>query len=139
MKTSNLSNSKITTMKHHLKNFALVTATLLASGCATSSKDVAPTYVSPLLYSSYDCQQLAGETQRLSIRYNQLAERIDTAAENDKKLAVTGALFFFPIFFIGGNKDREQEYSRLKGEYDALHQTAVQKKCAGAVNATPSN
>ena len=30
--------------------------------------------------------------------------------------------------FIGGN-DRKEELSRLKGEYDALEQAAIQKNC----------
>ena len=125
-------------MKTFCKLLVLAVFTSIVMGCASSSKDLAASYVSPLQYSVYDCQQLAAETQRISVRFNQLAERIDTAAENDKKIAA-GAIFFYPIFFLGGNKDRENEYSRLKGEYEAIHQAAVQRKCSGVVNTIPAN
>lgn len=107
---------------------------ILLSGCATTSKDLAPTYVSPIQYQQYDCQQLTAELQRISTRVNQLSGRLDEAASNDKLLMGAGLLLFWPaLFALGGTKTQEQEYSRLRGEYDAVNQSAIQKKCEGAV------
>ena len=38
------------------------------AGCASSSAEIAPTYVSPVMYQSYTCQQLALEAQGISQR-----------------------------------------------------------------------
>ena len=37
-------------------------------GCASSSQDIMPAYVSPVQYQSYTCQQLALEAQSISTR-----------------------------------------------------------------------
>lgn len=107
-----------------------IAASLLATGCATASKDIAATYVSPIQYQSYDCPQLVAELQRISGRVSQIGGRLDEAASNDKMITGAGVILFWPaLFFIGGTKAQEQEYSRLKGEYDAVNQVAIQKKC----------
>ncbi|WP_342128533.1 hypothetical protein [Hydrogenophaga sp. OTU3427] len=114
-----------------------LTASLLAiaiglGGCATSSKDVATAYVSPMQYQSYDCDQLASESQRLQVRVTQLGGRLDEAASNDKAITGVGMILFWPaLFALGGTKQQEAEYARLKGEYDAIQQAATLKKCPG--------
>jgi hypothetical protein len=115
-------------------------AVLIATtGCATSSKDVASAYVSPIQYQSYDCDQLAAESQRLTGRVQQLGGRLDEAANNDKVLTGVALLLFWPAAFaIGGTKTQEAEYARMKGEADAIQQSAVAKKCPGAMTAPPA-
>jgi hypothetical protein len=105
-----------------------VTSTLL--GCATAGKDIVATYVSPLQFSSLDCDQLKMEMVRLGGRVNQLTGRLDEAAGNDKAILVGGGLLFFPaLFALGGMKQQETELGRLKGEAEALQSATVQKKC----------
>jgi len=59
---------------------------------------------------------------------------LDEAASNDKSIGVVGAVIFWPaLFALGGTKQQEAEYARLKGEYNAVQQSAVIKKCSGAV------
>lgn len=107
---------------------------LVASGCATGSRDIASSYTSPIQYQSYDCNQLAGEAQRLQSRVNQLGGRLDEAAMNDKALVGVGLLLFWPaLFALGGTKQQEAEYARMKGEYDAIQQSAIARKCTGVV------
>jgi hypothetical protein len=110
-------------------------AVLIATtGCATSSKDVATTYVSPIQYQSYDCDQLAAEAQRLTGRVQQLGGRLDEAASNDKAIMGVGLILFWPaLFALGGTKQQEAEYARLKGEAEALQQAAVFRKCPGVM------
>ena len=115
---------------------AIVSVTIALAGCATASKDIAANYVSPMQFQSYDCGQLSSETQRIQSRVNQLGGRLDEAASNDKTIGVVGALLFWPaLFALGGTKQQEAEYSRLKGEYDAIHQSAIIKKCPGVITA----
>jgi hypothetical protein len=122
-------------MKNPSKKLLLIAVTAIA-GCATSSKDVPTAYVSPMQYQNYDCGQLSGESTRLLQRVNQLGGRLDEAAANDKAIATAGGLLFWPaLFALGGTKQQEAEYGRLKGEYDAIQQVAVLKKCDGTTPA----
>jgi len=99
-------------------------------GCATASKDVATTYVSPIQYSNYDCDQLCQELARIQGRVRQPSGRLDEAASNDKAIAGVGILLFWPaLFALGGTKQQEAELSRLKGEYEALQVASTNKKC----------
>lgn len=111
-----------------------ITSAAALAGCATSSKDVASTYVSPLQYQGHDCDQLAAESQRVQGRANQLAGRLDQAASNDKAIMAGGIILFWPaLFALGGTKEQEAEYGRLKGEADAVQQAAIQKRCSNVV------
>jgi hypothetical protein len=120
------------------KVVALLVSSCLAipAGCATASKDVTPAYVSPLQFQSYDCQQIAAEAARLQVRVQDLGGRLDQANTNDKVLVAVGVVLFWPALFFVGNKNQEAEFARLKGEYDALQQQAVQRKCPGIVTPT---
>jgi outer membrane murein-binding lipoprotein Lpp len=107
---------------------------LAASGCATGSRDIAISYTSPIQYQSYDCNQIASEAQRLQSRVSQLGGRLDEAATNDKALVGIGLILFWPaLLALGGTKQQEAEYARIKGEHEALQQSAVAKKCPGVV------
>lgn len=108
----------------------IIGTTLSVGGCATASKDLSATYVSPMQYSSYDCAQLTAEAERIQARVVQLGGRLDQAAQNDVGLTVVGVILFWPaLFALGGTKQQEAEYSRLKGEYDAVQQALIAKKC----------
>ena len=105
------------------------------SGCATSSKNIGSAYVSPLQYQAYDCEQLGAEAARITQAAQQLGGRLDDAASNDAALMGVGLILFWPaLFALGGNKAQEAEYSRLKGEADAVQRTAIAKKCPGALS-----
>lgn len=118
---------------------SIAAVSVALAGCATSSKDVATAYVSPIQYQGYDCGQLASEAARLQTRISPLGGRLDEAASNDKALAGVSIILFWPAAFaLGGTKNQEAEYSRLKGEYDAIQQAATAKKCAGIVPPTPT-
>jgi hypothetical protein len=120
------------------RSVAALTAIAVLAGCATASKDVSTTYLSPVTYQHYDCEQIGAEIARVQQRAGQLAGRLDEAASNDKTIAGVGLILFWPaLFALGGTKQQEAEYARLKGESDALSQAAINRKCPGAV-AAPS-
>jgi len=113
------------------KSIAALVASGILTACATAGKDVASSYVSPMQYANYDCDQLRAESMRISGRVNQLTGRLDEAASNDKAIAGVGMILFWPaLFALGGTKQQEEELSRLKGEYDAIEATSTTKKCA---------
>lgn len=94
-----------------------------------------PTFLQCNIKITIAINQLIAETRRIQTRVNQLAGRLDEAAENDKALTGVGIILFWPaLFALGGTKQQEAEYGRLKGEYDAVQQASVLKKCKGIVN-----
>ncbi len=109
----------------------------LAAACSTASKDIAPIYASPLPYEGYGCAEIASEMARIDTRTAVLARQLDEAASRDRSTLVLGTLFFLPaLFTIGGTKEAQAEYARLKGEREALREAAVAKGCAASASAT---
>lgn len=116
----------------------LLCVTMTQYGCSTASKNISASYVSPLQFQAYDCDQLSSESQRIQTRVGELTGRLDNAATNDKWIMTAGLLLAWPaLFALGGTKEQEAEYARLKGEYDAIHQSAVMRKCPGVITPQP--
>lgn len=103
----------------------------ILSGCASQPEDISTQYVSTLQYKDYDCAQLTGEAARVSRRASELHGSLEKTANNDAAQMGVGLILFWPtLFFLeGGDGAQAQEYSRLKGERDAIEQVSVQKKC----------
>ncbi|MGV0959029.1 MAG: hypothetical protein ACOYB1_04255 [Limnohabitans sp.] len=121
------------------KSGVWLSALAVLTGCTTASQNITAEYISPNQYQSYDCQQLAQESTRILVRVKQLGVRLDQAAQNDKAIGVVGAILFWPaLFALGGTKQQEAEYARLKGEYEAVSQTQIQKKC-GVSTSSPTS
>lgn len=104
----------------------------MITGCATTSNDISAVYVSPLQYASYDCDQMAMEGQRIQVRASQMGARIDQSASNGNLATAAAVVIFWPAaFFTGsGNKEQQAEFSRLKGEKEAVDQAVILKKCS---------
>ena len=116
--------------KFFQKVIAILSIFVFLNACAKSSKDIVGTYVSPLQYADYACPQIKSEMIRVSSKVKELTGKIDTNSENDKMITGAGIILFWPaLFFLGGTKEQEAEYARLKGEYEALDRVAVQKNC----------
>lgn len=110
---------------------AMVVALALATGCSTASKDVATAHVPSTPYQALGCDQLALESARINVRTKQLATRLDQAANNDMAIMLVGAVLFWPaLFALGGTREQEAEYARLKGENDAVELASRQKGCS---------
>lgn len=121
-----------------MKKLVCIAVAVALAGCATSSKDIASAYVSPITYANHDCQQLIAETARIQGRVNQIGGRLDEAASNDKAIMGVGMILFWPaLFALGGTKAQEAEYANLKGQADAVQQAAIEKKCAMQTTLTP--
>jgi len=115
-----------------------ISLSIAVAGCSTASKDISSSYVSPVQYQSYNCRQLAGESQRIQSRVSQLGGKLDRDATNDSIIVVVGTVLFWPAYFaLGGTKQQEAEYARLKGEYEAVQQTEILKSCTVAMLPLP--
>lgn len=107
---------------------------LVVAGCAKSSNEISTTYVSPLQYQHMSCGEINSELVRVSSRVAELGGTLDEAASNDAAITGLGVVLFWPaLFALGGTGSQEAEYGRLKGEYDALNQLAIQRNCVGVI------
>ncbi len=113
-----------------MNKVALVLTISFLTGCATPAKDISTSYVSPLVYDNYDCEQVSSEASRLTRKVSESAIKVDQKADSDSGTMAIGLILFWPsLFFIDGDGPEAQEYARLKGEYEALEVASIQKKC----------
>jgi len=112
------------------KVVSAVALTALLAGCATSPRDIAPAYVSPILYQNLNCQQLAAEAARVSAAAAAATGAQQQQAGKDAAMVGVSLVLFWPAaFFIGGDKGNAAEVARLKGEMQAIEQANIQKNC----------
>lgn len=99
-------------------------------GCASASSDITPMYVSPVVYQSYTCQQLALEAQGISTRAATLSGTQDSQRTKDGLVTAAAIVVFWPAaFFVGGDKQTAAELANMKGQMVAIEQASIQKKC----------
>lgn len=105
-------------------------STLLLAGCASKSSDVTASYVTPLQYQHFTCEQIGGEATRVSSRVAELSGVQDNKATNDAIATGVAIVVFWPAaFLVDGDDASTAELGRLKGEFQALEQASVQKNC----------
>lgn len=100
-------------------------------GCASNPDKIDAAYVSPIKYQNYDCGQIAQEMDYVGQRTTKLYQRLKAERNADNWQMGVGLVLFWPsLFFLeGGDGPEAAEYAQLKGEYEALRTTSVQKKC----------
>jgi hypothetical protein len=107
-------------------------ALLLVTACATNPDNIAKQYVSDLQYQSYSCKQLEIEARRVNGRIGDVYQQAKKLAKDDAIQMGIGLVLFWPtLFFLeGGDGPAAAEYARLKGEYDAIERSSIQKTCS---------
>lgn len=102
----------------------------MMAACASSPDNISSSYVSPLVYADYDCDQTREEMIRLQTRVAEVTGQQRKASRNDKIATGVGLVIFWPaLFFLMSDSDKKDELARLKGEYEALQKAGISKKC----------
>jgi len=113
-----------------MRNMGIVALGAALAGCASSSSEIAPAYVSPVAYQSYTCQQLGLEAQSISTRAATLSGAQDGQRSKDGLVTAAAIVVFWPAaFFVGGDKQTAAELSQMKGQMIAVEQASIAKKC----------
>lgn len=108
---------------------ATIVATSIAA-CASKSKNITASYVSPLAYSSFTCNQLEQEAERISVRLVQATGAQDRKATGDAVATAVGVIIFWPaLLMIDGDSTTAPELARLKGEMEAIEKASIEKNC----------
>ena len=103
---------------------------LAIAGCASKSSDIAPSYVSPMNYQSYTCDQLVQEGRSVSSRAALASGQQDKMRSRDAVKTGVGVVLFWPVLlFMDGDGQKAAELASLKGQMDAIEQASIQKKC----------
>src|ERR1700757_1419309 len=113
-----------------MRNLGIVLLCPTLAGCASSSADIAPAYISPVAYQSYTCQQLALEAQAISTRAATLSGAQDSQRTKDQVATGVAVVIFWPAgFLVGGDKQNAAELAQMKGQMVAIEQASIAKKC----------
>ncbi len=108
----------------------LLTAAISLAGCASKSEDISASFISPVGYQSYSCEQLQQEAQGVSQRAAVASGQQDRARRGDIVKTTVGAVLFWPVLlFNEGDGQKANEVANLKGQMNAIQQASVQKQC----------
>ena len=114
----------------NFKISGLLILVLAATGCASKSADIAPTFISPTLYQGQTCEQLGQEAQSISQRAAVVNGQQDKAHDGDVAKTTVGVIIFLPVLlFNEGNGAKAAEVANLKGQMQAVQQQSIQKNC----------
>ena len=107
-----------------------VAGAFLLAGCASKPENVMPSYVSPVMYQSLSCDQLAAEAQRVANQAAVLTGQQSKQRRQDTAATTAAIVIFWPAaFFVGGDDAKTAELARMKGEMQAIEQVSIQKQC----------
>ena len=114
-----------------MKNLITCLGMSMLVACASNPNDIDAAYVSPLKYKDYDCDQLAMEMDYVGQRTTKLYQRLKDERKADNWQMGVGLVMFWPaLYFLeGGDGPEAAEYAKLKGEFEALRDNSVIKKC----------
>lgn len=117
--------------KRPLAGTVALIAFLSVTGCATPPSDISATYVSPYNYTGYSCGKVITRMNSILMQTTGLYKKLKRKSDIDEA-QTAGALFVFlptALFLEGGDGSEAEEYSNMKGDYEALRIAAAQKKC----------
>ena len=99
------------------------------TACATPPDKISASYVSPLQYQGYTCNQIDQELIRVTNKVSEVTGQQKKEADKDAVAMGVGLILFWPALFFLIGEDKKVELARLKGEYQALQDIAIQKEC----------
>jgi|tagenome__1003787_1003787.scaffolds.fasta_scaffold20170147_1 hypothetical protein len=101
------------------------------AACTKSPDSIDARYVSPTTYQAWSCEQLVDERMRLTREVDRVAGLQRENANADAALMGVGLIIFWPALIgLAATKDRKEELSRLKGEYEAVDSNVKGKQCS---------
>lgn len=114
-------------------------ACMALAACARGPDSIEARYVSPNVYQTWTCEQLAEERLRLTGEVQRVSGLQRENAAADAVMMTVGIVVFWPILFgLAMTKDRKDELGRLKGEYDAVDLSMRSRQCTAPTPTAPS-
>lgn len=108
----------------------LLVLSSVVSGCASKAEKVTASYVSPVNYQNFTCNQLRDEAERVSAKAQELTGVQNKKAADDAVATGVALIVFWPAaFLVRGDNANTSELARMKGEMDAIEQASIRKRC----------
>ena len=109
---------------------AVATALFGMGGCASPPDEIPTADISTFQFEEMSCDRLTKEYNRKKERGAELHEVLQEEADADKTQAAVGFILWPTWLFLeGGDDARASEYSRLKGEAEAIESVMLDKGC----------
>ena len=112
-----------------MKYILSLTLIVMLAACASRPEDIKASYVSPLQYQDFSCRQIGKEVARVGRKLSEVSGAQDDTASDDGVAMGVGLVLFWPALFFIDSDDQKEEVARLKGEFNALEQIAIEKDC----------
>ncbi|GAB6041322.1 hypothetical protein [Endothiovibrio diazotrophicus] len=113
------------------KLLVIALSAALLSACASRPDKISAAQVSSAGYEKMTCNEIEAEMTSNFNRTQDLNASLHEKASNDEAAMAIGMILFWPALFAleGGDGPEAAEYSRLKGEFNALEGVAVRHDC----------
>lgn len=109
---------------------AVVASVAGIGGCASPPDEIPTADISTFQFEGMSCDRLAQEYNRKKKRGAELHDILKEEADADKTQAAVGFILWPTWLFLeGGDDARASEYSRLKGEAEAIETVMLDKNC----------
>lgn len=110
-----------------------VVACIFITGCASKARNIAPSYVSSVMYDRLSCKDLANEWHEAYSRIRMLSGVQNRKSTDDAVATTVAVVLFWPAaFFVGGDGRNAAELARLKGTYLAIRKAWNKNSCQPA-------
>jgi hypothetical protein len=124
-------------MESGKQGFGLVLAiACVLVACATPPSKIEPSPVDAQMYESFPCASLRIQAESYDSRIAQDRARLEEVCKHQSGwLGVASWLIFWPELLYPApevNKQQAQDFARLLGEYNAIHEAAIRKRCPDA-------
>ncbi len=116
-----------------IKQTITALAALTVAACASNPDKLGTQQVSSYKYINYNCTQLSMQLDNKNARLSSLYTQLKKERDADEIQVGVGLLLFWPtlLFVEGGDGPEAAEYSRLKGEVQAIQEVMINKSCGG--------
>lgn len=105
---------------------------MLVTACASQPEELQASHTSDLRFQDWSCKQLAMEAETIDRKISMLYGQLKKKAGDDQAQMAVGLILFWPaLFFLeGGDGPQAAEYTRLKGDREAIDRVARFKDCS---------
>jgi hypothetical protein len=118
---------------------ALVVLLVAASGCAPHPDNIETRVVAADAYQGKSCDQLYEEKARLTGEVERVAGLQRENANTAAAITAVGVIIAWPLLLgLAATKDRQEELSKLRGEYDAVDLSIRTRHCTVPAPGGPS-
>ncbi|MDW3095012.1 MAG: metal ABC transporter ATP-binding protein [Gammaproteobacteria bacterium] len=114
-----------------LNNNLIAFSVCLFVGCASNPDELQKKQVSSDKFSDYNCEMIGNEFERNHRRTKDLYRSLKQERDDDVAQSWIGGLLFWPALLAleGGDGPEAEEFSQLRGEWDALQRVTIVNKC----------